>query len=54
MSLGAGRTIGDWRIDFAYQYAVTHEVTTSANIFVYNGKYNISQHLLGLKAVFRF
>jgi long-chain fatty acid transport protein len=54
MSLGAGRTMGDWRIDVAYLYSVTHEVATSANIFNYNGKYNISQKTLGLTAVYRF
>jgi long-chain fatty acid transport protein len=52
--LGVGKRIGNWRIDLAYQYAVTSESIAVANIYNYNGKYNISQHLLGLTAAYRF
>lgn len=54
MALGLGKKTGNWRIDLAYQYAVTRETNTSANIYGYNGKHNINQHLLGLTAAFRF
>ena len=54
IDLGIGKKMGNWRIDLAYQYAVTRETNTSANIYGYNGKYNISQHLLGLTAAYRF
>jgi long-subunit fatty acid transport protein len=54
IDLGAGKKIGNWRIDLAYQYAVTRESIAAANIYGYNGKYNISQHLLGLTAAYRF
>jgi len=54
MDLGAGRRTGNWRIDLAYKYAVTRESITATNIYGYNGKYNISQHLLGLTAAYRF
>jgi long-chain fatty acid transport protein len=53
-SLGLGKTTGAWRIDFAYQYAFTDEVSTMTNVFGYNGKYNIEQHLLGATATYRF
>lgn len=52
--LGIGRKIGSWSIDFAYQYAVAREQNLTANIYGYNGKQNISQHLLGLTAAYRF
>jgi hypothetical protein len=54
MSLGIGRTAGNWRIDFAYQYAVTREQNVSANIYGYNGKQAISQHLAGFTIAYRF
>jgi len=54
MDLGVGKKIGNWRIDLAYQYAVTRESIAVANIYGYNGKYNISQHLLGLTGAYRF
>lgn len=54
IGLGIGRTMGAWRIDLAYHYAVTREENTSANINGYNGKYNISQHLVGLAVEYRF
>lgn len=54
LGLGIGRTTGQWKIDLAYQYAVTREQNTAANIHGYNGKYNISQHLLGLTAAYKF
>jgi long-chain fatty acid transport protein len=54
IGLGIGKSTGAWRIDLAYQYAVTHEINASANIFNYNGKYNITQRSLGLTAAYRF
>jgi long-chain fatty acid transport protein len=54
IGLGVGRTTGPWRVDFAYHYAVTEEAKTSANVFGYNGKYNIDQHVFGLTAAYRF
>jgi long-chain fatty acid transport protein len=54
IDIGAGKKIGNWRIDLAYQYAVTSESFAVANIYGYNGKYNISQHLLGLTAAYRY
>lgn len=54
IDLGIGKKMGNWRIDLAYQYAVTREQNASANSYGYNGKYNISQHLFGLTAAYRF
>jgi long-subunit fatty acid transport protein len=54
IGLGIGRAMRQWKINLAYHYAVTREQNTSANINGYNGKYNISQHLLGLTAAYRF
>jgi len=54
IGLGIGKTTGAWRVDLAYHYAATRETNASANINGYNGKYNISQHLLGLTAAYRF
>lgn len=54
IGLGAGKTTGPWRVDLAYQYAATREAKASTNIYGYNGKYNISQHLLGLTVAYRF
>jgi long-chain fatty acid transport protein len=54
IDIGAGKKIGNCRIDLAYQYAVTSESFAVANIYGYNGKYNISQHLLGLTAAYRY
>lgn len=54
IAFGIGRKIGSWRIDFAYQYAVAREQNLAANIYGYNGKQNISQHLLGLTVAYRF
>jgi len=54
IALGIGRKIGSWKIDFAYQYAVAREQDLTANIYGYNGKQNISQHMLGLAAAYRY
>jgi len=54
IGLGIGKKMKNWTIDLAYHYAVTREQDVSANIYGYNGKYNISQHLLGLTAAYRF
>lgn len=54
IGLGLGKSTGPWRLDFAYHYAVTDETKATANIFGYNGKYNISQHLFGLTATYKF
>lgn len=54
IGLGIGKTSGAWRVDLAYHYAVTRETNASANIYGYNGKYNINQNLLGLTAARRF
>jgi long-chain fatty acid transport protein len=54
IALGLGKTTGNWRIDFAYQYAVTREQNVSANIYGYNGKQAISQHLAGFTIAYRF
>jgi long-subunit fatty acid transport protein len=54
IGLGIGKTTGTWRVDLAYHYAATRETNASANINGYNGKYNISQHLLGVTAAHRF
>jgi long-chain fatty acid transport protein len=54
MGLGLGKATGNWKIDCAYHYAVTRETNASANVYGYNGKYNMRQHLLGLTAAYRF
>jgi len=54
IGLGIGKATGAWRVDLAYHYAVTREANASANIYGYDGKYNISQHLVGLTAAYRF
>lgn len=54
MALGVGRKTANWRLDLAYQNTVAREQNTSANIFGYNGKQNIRQHVLGLTAGYRF
>jgi hypothetical protein len=46
--------MGNWRIDLAYQNTVAREQNGSGNIFGYNGKQNIRQHVLGLTAGYRF
>lgn len=54
LGLGVGRKLGNWRFDLAYQNTVAREQNASANIFGYNGKQNIRQHVLGLTAGYRF
>lgn len=54
IGLGIGKTTRAWQVDLAYHYAVTHESNATANIYGYNGKYNIRQHLLGLTAGYKF
>jgi len=54
LALGAGRAVGNWRIDFAYQNTVAREQNGAGNIFGYGGKQNIRQHVLGLAAGYRF
>jgi long-chain fatty acid transport protein len=54
IGLGIGKTTGRWRFDLAYQYVVTDETTATANVFAYNGKYNIEQQTLGLTVAYRF
>lgn len=53
-AFGVGRKMGNWSIDLAYQNTVAREQNMSANIFGYNGKQNIRQHVLGLTAGYRF
>lgn len=52
-ALGVGRKLGNWRFDFAYQNTVAREQNGTGNIFGYNGKQNIRQHVLGLTAGYR-
>ncbi len=54
LALGVGRKLGNWSVDFAWQYAVTRERTATANIYGFNGKYNISQNLLALTTAWHF
>ncbi len=54
IDLGIGKKMGNWKIDLLYEYAVTREENASANIYGYNGKYNITQHVVGLTAAYRF
>ena len=48
------RKMGNWKIDLLYEYAVTREENASANIYGYNGKYIITQQVVGLTAAYRF
>ena len=54
IDLGIGKQMGNWKIDLSYGYAVTREEYASANIYGYNGKYNIKQHAAGLTVAYRF
>ncbi len=54
IDLGAGKKMGNWKIDLLYEYTVTREENASANIYGYNGKYNITQQAVGLTAAYRF
>jgi long-chain fatty acid transport protein len=51
---GIGKKMGNWEIALLYEYAATREEKASANIYGYNGKYNITQHLAGLAVAYRF
>jgi long-chain fatty acid transport protein len=54
IDLGVGRKMGNWKIDLLYEYAATREENASDNIYGYNGKYNITQQVVGLTAGYRF
>lgn len=54
IDLGTGKRLGNWRFDLLYEYAFTVEEEPSANIYGYNGKYKITQHLIGLTASYKF
>lgn len=54
IDLGIGKKIGNWKVDLLYEYAATREEKASANIYGYNGKYNITQHAVALTAAYRF
>jgi len=54
IDLGVGRKMGNWKIDLLYEYAATREENASANIYGYNGKYNITEQVIGLTAAYRF
>lgn len=54
INLGIGRKMKDWTIDLSYQYAVARETNASANIYGYNGKYNMSLRLIGFTVAYRF
>ncbi len=51
--VGIGKRIGNWRADLVYEYMFTDEEETSTNIYGYNGKYNITQHMVGFTASYR-
>lgn len=53
-SLGIGKMLGNWKLDLSYTYAFTEKEKPSANIYGYNGEFNISQHIFGLRASYRF
>ena len=52
IDLGVGKKIGHWRVDVAYQHAVTLGQYAPANFNGYNGQYDISQHLFGLTVAY--
>ncbi|MBU0665291.1 MAG: outer membrane protein transport protein [Proteobacteria bacterium] len=54
IDLGIGRKMGHWQIDLLYEYAATREENTSANIYGYNGKYDILQQVIGFTAAYGF
>ena len=53
-SIGIEKKLGNWKIDLLYNYLFTVKEKPSNNIYGYNGKFNISQHMIGLTASCRF
>ena len=54
IDLGLGKRLGNWKCDLLYEFVFSIEEESSANIYGYNGKYNITQHLVGLTALYKF
>lgn len=52
--IGIGKSWKHWKVDLNYEYLFTNEEEPSANIYGYNGKYNIAQHSVGLTASYIF
>jgi len=51
LDLGLRKRLGNWNIDFLYEFTHTLEEEAKANIYGFNGKYTINQHLIGLTVV---
>jgi len=52
--IGIGKYWQHWKVEVNYEYLFTDEEQPSANIYGYNGKFNIAQHSVGLTATYIF
>ena len=52
--LGIGKTYDKFKIDLVCEYIVTNKEEASANIYQYNGKYDIAEALVGLTVSYTF
>ena len=54
LDIGIGKYWKHWKVEINYEYLFANEEQPTANIYGYNGKYNITQHIVGLEAAFMF
>ncbi|MFH1477107.1 MAG: outer membrane protein transport protein [Verrucomicrobiota bacterium] len=54
LDIGIGKYWRHWKVELNYEYLFANEEQSSANIYGYDGKYNITQHIIGLEAAYIF